>query len=267
MNRRLTQALHYVYIAVASLLLPFSPEILLGQTVQITSPQDGSVVSSGQTLTVTVTADPSAVQGVAVLGQSPLGSAPLLTAPPYQFNIDIPSDITSGIYSLTAIGIPQSGTNPIMSPITIDIERSDMPVQVWSELSSILFGYAGDTDYLLITGVFADGSRVVLTRSTQITYSSDTPAVATVDGTGLVTAIAPGAANITATYGNATIGQTSVTVPVTVPPAVAILAPVTSLYVSQSEHLTALLNMAPGVDETVTWSINPALGSIDNTGL
>jgi hypothetical protein len=168
-------------------------------------------------LTVTVKADSSAVQGVSVIGQSPLSSAPLETATPYQFIIDVPRDITSGTYTLTALAIPRSGTGFILSETTIDIERSDRPRKIGSEGGGGLFlARIGATDYLLITGVFADGSRVILSRSKLIRYSSDNPAVATVDQAGQVTAVALGTANIAVTYGNEAIGRIVIKVPVNV---------------------------------------------------
>jgi uncharacterized protein YjdB len=261
MNRRLARVPQFTQFAAALLLLASFPKVFLGQTLQISSPADGAVVTPGQTLTVTVNADPAAVSGVIIIGQTTLGITPLITAPPYQFSIDIPADITAGNYTLTALGFPLSGTGPILSTVTIDIERSDTPIGISSDPASIPFSYAGVTCYLFITGAFADGSQVALAESTRITYSSDALAVATVDERGAVTAVAPGSANITVTYAGV-----STQVPVTVAQPVTLIPSVASLYTSQSLLLTSLVNMAPGVDQSLTWSISPQLGSIDQTG-
>jgi hypothetical protein len=81
--------------------------------------------------------------------------------------------------------------------ITVDIERPDPPLRIKSERSAISFGYVGDQRNLSVTGTYADGSRVTLTYSSLTSYSSDRPAVATVDSMGLVIATRPGSARVT----------------------------------------------------------------------
>jgi hypothetical protein len=117
-----------------------------------------------------------------------------------------------------------------------------------------------------ITGVFADGSLVGLEDSTYIAYSSDTPAVATVDWRGVVTAVAPGRATITITYATPSSGSILAKVPVAVPPPLLVLSESSFLYVSESEEFAAALAIDPNLDQSVKWSINPKMGSIDDTG-
>jgi hypothetical protein len=220
-------------------------------------------------LTITVQADSSAFQGVAIIGTQRLGETPVLTAPPYRFSLQIPADIASGDYSLTAIGFPKSGAavstppdNYATSEITVDIERADQPRQLRAEFSSLSFDYPGESIQMRIIGVFADGAQVDLTHSRHIAYSSAAPAVATVDAEGFVMAVGAGAGSIVVTYsGN------SLRVPVTVPPAVTIIPSKTSLYTSKTEEFTARVTLKPGGDQSVTWSIHPALGSIDSAGV
>jgi hypothetical protein len=181
-------------------------------TLKITSPADGTVVSSGQTLVVKVGAAPAAFQRVLVVGDDPIGESQILTSPPYEFQLQIPSDIDSGTYSLTAVGIIRIGSPVYSDPITVDIERPDSPQRLRSALSTLGFDYVGDNITLVVTGFFADGSRVDLTHSTLTKYTSDTPTVATVDDQGLVTGTAPGSAKITIRNGDAIV-----LVPVTVP--------------------------------------------------
>ncbi|MGO9617560.1 MAG: chitobiase/beta-hexosaminidase C-terminal domain-containing protein [Bryobacteraceae bacterium] len=118
-----------------------------------------------------------------------------------------------------------------------------------------------------LLGTFPDGSKVLLTNSTYLAYSSDTPSVAIVDAQGNVTAVAPGTANVTVAYGNASIGTTSVQVPVNVPYPVTVNPPTISLYPSQTAQLSATLAVDPSLEQSVTWSISPQVGSIDQTGL
>jgi len=236
------------------------------QTLRITSPSDGAVVNPGQTLSVTVSADPAAVQGVAIFGQSPLGSSALQTSAPYKFLIDVPADITTGRYGLTALAIPKSGGQPLLSLISIYIERPDAPQQIRSQDSRIDFRHAGDEDYLLITGVFADGSELILTNSSLISFSSDTPSVATVVPNGRVTAMAPGDANLIVTYGSAVIGQSTIRIPVTVPPPLEVIPAVVSLSASESVSFVSLAHMPGDVALSVEWSIRPQVGRVDAEG-
>jgi hypothetical protein len=231
-------------------------------TLQITSPASGTVLSTGQVFTVTVNATPSAFQMVGVIGQTPLGESVAMSAPPYQFAMSTPPDFASGVYSITAVGVTTSGNIVYSPPMTVDVERPDSPQQLLSEESGVIFGFVGDSTALGITGVFGDGSRVGLTHSKLIAYASDTPAVATVDSNGFLTAVGPGFAKLTVTYLN-----WSIHIPVGVPQPITIAPTVASLYTGQTREFSAELNMTPGIGTSVTWSINPQLGSIDNTGL
>lgn len=90
-------------IGIAAAVATTSPA--LAQTPQITSPADGAVARSGQTFGVTVDAAPGAFQAVVLIGQSPLGYNQALTSPPYQFSVQIQSDMASGACTITAVGI------------------------------------------------------------------------------------------------------------------------------------------------------------------
>ena len=146
---------------------------LPAQTVQIASPASGALFNPGQTIPVTVNADPSAFQTVVVAGQFPIGVSQILTAPPYQFQLQIPSYIEPGPYSLTALGVTQAGNVIGSAPITIAIERPDSPQQLEPSLSTLSFNYIVDDVALCVHGTFSDGSRADLTRSTLTTWASD----------------------------------------------------------------------------------------------
>src|SRR5271166_6537987 len=72
----------------------------------------------------------------------------------------------------------------------IVVERADMPVSMQVQ-PSILQLSGGHKGYLRVTGVFSDGATVDLTKSSRIAYSSNMPAVATVQAQGIVTAEGP----------------------------------------------------------------------------
>ncbi len=105
-----------------------------------------------------------------------------------------------------------------------------------------------------------------------VTWTSSDPAVATVDATGLVTAVAAGTATITATTNDG--GAFTATCAVTVNPA-AILA--TSVSLDQSNvsltegmtlQLTATVLPEDATDKSVTWaSNNEAVATVDENGL
>ncbi len=252
---------------VALLLLAGGCRPLFGQKFRITSPPDGAVAYSKQTLTVHVDAESSMFRSIAVdIGPS-VGQAPAVTAPPYLFSIQIPPSIPSGHYLIVARGIPQSGGDPIFSdPVDVDIERLDVPTQLKPDGNSVNLGYVGSELPLGVVGVFADGARVRLTQSKYTTYSSDTPDVVTVDERGIVAAMGPGKANLTVTYRNPPVGEISIRVPAYVPVPITVAPRTASLYASQSETFAATLAIDPDVDQSVVWSIRPAVGSIDQTG-
>jgi hypothetical protein len=124
----------------------------------------------------------------------------LLTAPPYRFSVPISPGTRSGPHKgIVVIGTPPFGGAPVYAGREVDIERPDLPRRKLN-LDSINFRFVGKELPQSITGVFADGSWAGIEDSTYLAYSSDTPAVATVDWRGVVTAVAPGKATITITY-------------------------------------------------------------------
>ncbi len=240
---------------------------LPAQTIQITWPADGTLVTSGSTLIITVNANPSAFQSVTVSAACFSSPAPELTQPPYQFNVSIPPDASPGPCAVAVMGTPKTGGSFVSNGIGIRIERPDSPQLLIPTLPSLYFSYVGESMDEGVLGTFPDGSKVLLTNSTHLAYASDTSSVVTVNGQGDVTAVAPGTAIVTITYGNASIGTTSVKVPVNVPYPVTLNPPTMSLYPSQSAQFWATLAIDPSLDQSVTWSISPQLGSIDQTGL
>jgi len=103
------------------------------------------------------------------------------------------------------------------------------------------------------TGTFSDSSTQNITRDA--TWASDNPAVATVGSVSLVTAVAPGTANISASLDGVT-GSTPLTVSsatlvsIAVSPASAVLAPASTL------GLSATGTFSDGTTQTITNSVN-----------
>ncbi len=128
----------------------------------------------------------------------------------------------------------------------------------------------GQTTQAVATLTDAQGN--VLTGRT-ITWTSATPSVATVSASGLVTAVAPGTASITATS-EGIAGNASVTVntpPVSPVASVTVSAASTTLQVGQSSQLTVVLKDAQGQvlsGRSIAYaSSNTAVATVSASGL
>src|SRR5260370_21749764 len=208
-------------LAVVAAIVPFSVT-LVGQTpaLQITSPSDGSIVNPGQTISVAVSSPSNtAFKQVFVIGEQPLPTTTLATSAPASFSILIPQGTRPGKYMLTAWGTTTANQVQASAPITVDVERMDLPTNLTASKTEVTFRSQRKKAPLGISGKFADGSVVDLTMSSNLAYTSSNTSVATVDNNGVVTAVAAGNASITATYGQGA-QSVHVSVPVTVPPPV-----------------------------------------------
>jgi hypothetical protein len=213
--------------------------------LQITSPGDGTVVYPGQSVTVVVSPAPGTTfTAVAVLAQDPLPFQ-YATAPPYQFSVAIPEHIAAGRYRVIAEGVvapEQSQKSPaiyldVEPPATLSVSR----IQVAPD--AVLFRRMGERIPLRVTGTFSDGSTMDVSQSTGTTYTAVDTTVATVTGTGSVTAVGVGATGVKIQYG----GQT-ITVPVQLPPQTDTTPPATTATLSPAANSAGWNNS----DVTVT---------------
>jgi IPT/TIG domain len=151
--------------------------------LQITSPTPGLPIyfgwTEGQTYTITLAADPS-VSNIFVTTESPLPAAQP-TSNPLQFTLTLPTNITPGIYSIGAVGYTSSG-DVEADPVPLDIERADLPVSLTVQPPSIQLQGVGDSTPISVWGTFADGTALLLSNSTELTYNSNNQAIATVSG-------------------------------------------------------------------------------------
>lgn len=224
--------------------------------LQITSPADGSVVTPGQSVSVKVSATGGVFKEVVILGKDPLPMSQSLTAPPYEFTIQIPPDISPGKYSLVASGYPDAGDGTESDAIRIVVEPSANPTSVSIQPSSLNL-WVGDVAPLRVTGKFASGPPLDMTFSSRLAYGSANPAVATIDNLGRVTALSPGATFVEVGFGPS--------VPVTVAPFIKLIPSAPILYGGQSVEFTAQVKLRSG--QSVTWSIHPAnMGVLSSTG-
>jgi hypothetical protein len=180
------------------------------QQLIITSPSAGTVIAPGQTLTVTVSVSSGSVLGVMVSAQD-IGATGLQATAPYSFSLVIPPGVV-GLKNLTALGFNGPDQAVTSAPVQIDVEAASA-ISIAASLPHIQFGFAGDQFPLRVTATFGNGSKLDVTGSTRTTFSSADITVATVDSTGLVTAVGSGQTTITLAYGQSSSTVVQVTVP------------------------------------------------------
>src|ERR1700728_1219152 len=173
-----------------------------GQQLAITSPLSGAVYSAGQIVNVTVSVTNGQVAGVQV-GAQDMGFTQYETSSPYSFALTVPTE-TIGLKKLFAVGLVANEAVIVSPVITIDVEPSATPTAISFQQSLVTFGYVGQQRRIGVSAAFADGSTLDISQSSQLGFSSDTPTVASVDPTGLMTANGAGSANITTSYGKLT---------------------------------------------------------------
>ncbi len=201
-----------------------SPEL------QITSPANGTVVNPGQTITVVVT--PSAGQTLAqasIVGADPIGLTQPVSGPPFTFSITVPPGTSIRKYALTAWAIDGQGQTVVSVPISISVESSVSPNALVAQVPRLYFETQGQQLSIAITGKFPDGSFTDVTESSNLSFTSSDASVATVDASGVVTAVGTGSTSIVATYGPPSSGV-QVSIPVTVLPPALISSPATLMF-------------------------------------
>src|SRR3984885_6409335 len=219
--------------------------------LQITSPEAGAIVNPGEILTVRV-ASPAGLKFsmVSVLGENRIGMSPTVaTTLPSEFALTIPSDLPCGPRGLEATGVTASGQNIDSDPIMIDVERPDFPVSLTGDVQALYLETQGETSAIQLFATYRGREVLDVTDSSYIAYSSSNPAVATVNTSGEVTAVAAGDASIVATY---TLGSQSypLFIPVNVQHPKLTIAPSSLAFAPQaigttgSSQLVTLTNLA-----------------------
>ncbi|SRR6266851_3888842 len=235
-----TSAITITVVPVASVAVsPASASVSAGQTVQLTAtPRDANGVPlSGRVVTWS-----SSSAAVATVNGSGLVSG----VAPGSASITATSEGKSGTATVTVNGVPVASVT--VSPATASI-------------------MVGQTVQLGATPKDANGN--VLTGRV-VTWTSNNPGVATVNGTGLVTALAAGTAIITAACESAT--STAAITVTNVPVASVMVSPATaSVTVGQTVQLTATpkdANGNPLSGRSITWATNNAgVATVSGSGL
>jgi uncharacterized protein YjdB len=229
---------------------PASPTIADGTSVQLSATgvfSDSVNGSHVQDLTTQVTWTSSNV-AIATVTDEALGSNGLVEA------------VTPGEVTITA----SLGTvSPITGTATVVVTDADL-VSIAIEPAVVSLP-DGATQQLTATGTFTDGPPQDVTST--VTWSSNAEAIATVSATGLITAVAPGTAVITASQGAATR-----TVAVTVTDAQLLRVEISpaelSLPQGAQQRLTATAIWTDGprdLDAEATWtSLDEAIATVSN---
>ncbi len=186
-------------IATMILALAVAPCFAQSNVLQITSPPSGTIVYPNQVVTISVYADPS-LSYVGVDGQYPLGSSPTTNG---QSQLTIPSNTTIGSYTVSALGNAADGSLVVSPPISLQVDTQNPATSMVTQPDALRFSAAGQTIPLHIIGSVA-GSQLDITHSLQMSYSSENPQIATIDGNGIVTAVALGSTHIILSNPNVT---------------------------------------------------------------
>jgi uncharacterized protein YjdB len=235
-----TASISVTIVPVASVVVtPATSSLVIAATVQLsaTTKDSAANVLTGRSVTWS-----SSAPGVATVSTSGLVTAVAVGST----TITGTSEGKSGAATITVSAVP-------VASVSVTPATNNLNVGATVQLSATMKDSVGN----VLTG-----------RS--VTWSSGTPAAATVSASGLVTALAAGSATITATSEGKS-GTATVTVTL-VPVAAVSVAPVTKLLrVGTSGQLTAMTKDASGnvlTGRTVTWSSSaPGVATVGASGL
>lgn len=181
----------------------------------LVSRTDGSgPVAPGQTITIHVTSPAGLpLEAALLISEAPIGTH-LVPTIPGEVRVPIPRRLSLRPYALTAMA-GGSGKPVTSKPLEIDVERTDLPVRLQSQWSSLSFEGPTVGIPMMLQALFADGTLAEVSESSRLAYRTSDTTVATVQRGGVVTPIAPGVATASAIY---SVGSRSVRldIPVTV---------------------------------------------------
>jgi uncharacterized protein YjdB len=220
-------------------------------------------VTTGQTANFTATGTYSDSSTADITTQATWASSN--TAVATIDNTGLMTAVGAGSASITATlnGITSTAASIVVTPPSATLTSvSVTPLNVGLTVSQ--------TSALTAMAGYSDGSSTNI--SSTATWSSSNTAVATVDGTGLVTAVAAGTANITASSGGFTSNASAITVAAAAMNALNLTPINPSIIVGQTLAYTATATYTDtstgDVSSTSTWtSSNTAVATVSSTGV
>jgi uncharacterized protein (TIGR03437 family) len=164
------------------------------QGLTITSPGNFAPILPGQSISFTVTMNPTSDFGFLLLyGTSPLGLLGGHTAAAsVTIKATLPADLKPSTYTITAVGYTNTGSAVISKPVTLAVEPSPSALTVtpgqmfFKSIGAQLPAFAG--------GTLPDGTFEDFTNDPLLTWTSSNTKVATVSSEGVVTAVGNGTA-------------------------------------------------------------------------
>jgi len=181
----------------------------------ITSPANGTVVSPGQVITVTVTRSQSS--GITRVALNDGDWTPLMEgSDPLIFSITVPPAAQAGPFQITAFDFTPRGPvglGTASAPLVLMV-KGPVVTSLGANFRSMHLRFAGVTSQLRLIGYSSPGTPVSLQNPSAVSYSSQVSSVASVDQSGLVTALGPGQTTIIAIYTNPNGSKVAVNVPV-----------------------------------------------------
>lgn len=187
-----------------------APHALAQQTIAITSPAPGTLVTPGSLVSVTVDTG-GGEQPDAVLIAS-TGSSVLLEQPPFTSSVLIPATAT-GTTPINALAFYADGGLAFADTVDLNIQLDAHVTSIQVINGDQVLRRPGRTRQLMVVGTYSDGVRRDITQpplGTRYTVSQLSPVI-TVSDAGLITAVGPGTATLAITNG-AAITSISVTV-------------------------------------------------------
>jgi hypothetical protein len=176
--------------------------------IDFTSPANGSSISAGQTLSITLSVShPEAfTRGISVIGQGAIGATPIKNAPPFEFTLDIPVNLSPGTYQLTALGFGLSSRPIATASVAVRVEPPAGATLSATPPEEVILEAIGEQLPLRVVGEAPGGRPVNLMGASNLTAVSADTSVATVDSQGMVTAVGAGHTVINVTFGGHAAG-------------------------------------------------------------
>ena len=172
----------------------------LAHTLQISQPAEGTVVTPGTEVTVTVSIGTDQPEVVILSNGSETVE---LFEPPFSATLPIPSNAI-GTVQLTALAFYPDGGLANADPVNLQVQSSATLASLAVQNGDAVILRPGRTRQLTVIGTYNNGARRNLTSGqlgTRYAVSS-VGVIATVNANGLVTGVAPGNATVVVRNGN-----------------------------------------------------------------